>query len=109
MFGKAEKPSIAYEELCKIYRDEIANGAKASGRYLPNQETPEVNAEQKKRELLKQWSNASEELVSMIEKWDEKDLDRYLLPHPILGNLTLREMIFFTIYHNLRYASQEGD
>ena len=26
-----------------------------------------------------------------------------------LGKLTLREMLFFTIYHNLRHASQEGD
>ena len=109
MLGKAEKPSVSYEELCKIYRDELAKGALASGRYLPDQESPSENAEQKKKDLLEQWSTASDELVSVVELWDENDLDNYLLPHPILGKLTVREMIFFTIYHNLRHASLAGD
>jgi len=109
MLGKAEKPSLSYEELCKTYRDELAKGAQASGRYLPNQESPSENPEQKKRDLLKEWSTASDELVLGVEKWDENDLDEYLLPHPILGKLTVREMIFFTIYHNLRHASLAGD
>ena len=109
MFGKPQKSSITYEELCKIYRDEIAKGAQASGRYLPTQENPDENAEEKKKELLDQFSKASSDLVSVAEKWDENELDQYLLPHPILGKLTIREMLFFTIYHNLRHASQEGD
>jgi uncharacterized damage-inducible protein DinB len=109
MFGKPDKASMTYEELCQIYRDEIARGAQAAGRYLPNQEKPDSNAETKKRELLEHFSKASTELVSAVEKWDEKELDDYLLPHPILGKLTIREMLFFTIYHNLRHASQEGD
>ena len=29
----------------------------------------------------------------------EHKLDRCILPHPLLGKLTLREMIYFTIYH----------
>jgi len=36
-------------------------------------------------------------------------VDQYQLPHPVLGKLTIREMLFFTIYHNLRHASQAGD
>ena len=109
MFGKPEKPSVTYEELCQIYRIELAKGAQASGRYLPYQENPDANAEEKKQELLDQWSKASADLVSIAEKWNENDLDGYLLPHPLIGKLTIREMLFFTIYHNLRHASQEGD
>ncbi len=110
MFGKPQKLSVTYEELCQTYRDEIAKGAQASGRYLPNQENPNVkSAEEKKKELLDQWANANKELVSVAEKWEENELDQYLLPHPILGKLTIREILFFTIYHNLRHASQEGD
>jgi len=67
------------------------------------------NAEEKKAELLQQWSKASTELVETAGKWNESDLDVYLLPHPLIGKLTIREMLFFTIYHNLRHASQEGD
>lgn len=109
MFGKSEKSSMTYEELCKLYRDEIARGAKASGRYLPDQETPKDDAQAKKQNLLEQLSKANQELALVLEKWEDEDLDAYLLPHPLIGKLTLREMIFFTIYHNLRHASLEGD
>ena len=108
MFGKPERPSRSYEEICTIYRDEIARGAQASGRYLPNQENPE-NFEEKKMELIEQFSRAGADLVSVVEKWSEIELDSCLLPHPLIGKLTIREMLYFTIYHNLRHASQEGD
>ena len=108
VFGKPEKPSMTYEELCQIYRNAIAKGGQAFGRYLPDQQTP-ADTEKAKSDLLNQFSKASAELVSVAEKWNESELDEYLLPHPLIGKLTIREMLFFTIYHNLRHASQEGD
>jgi uncharacterized damage-inducible protein DinB len=109
VFGKADKPSRTYEEVCKTYRDEIAKGAKASGRFLPNEDVPEENREAFKEQQLQQLSKAVADLVSACENWDEAALDQFQIPHPIMGNLTIREMLFFTIYHNLRHASQEGD
>jgi hypothetical protein len=109
MFGKPGKNSMTYEELCQLYRDAIANGGQASGRYLPDQQSPREQAEEKKKNILEDWSRASDELVSAAGKWEESELDRYQLPHPLLGKLTVREMLYFTVYHNLRHASQEGD
>jgi len=109
MFGKPEKSFMAHEELCRIYRDEIAKGARASGHFLPDQENPADKAEEKKKGLPDQWSKAGAELVSMAQKRDDGELDQYQLPHPILGKLTISEMLYFTIYHNFRHASQEGD
>jgi uncharacterized damage-inducible protein DinB len=108
MFGKAEHPSRAYDEICKIYVDEIVKGAQASGRFLPNQESPSQPEEQKK-ELLYQLNKASTSLISALEKWQDMELDQYQLPHPILGKITIREILFFTIYHTLRHARLEGD
>lgn len=110
MFGKPEKPSRSYDEICEFYRGELAKGAQASGRYLPDQENPGAQAEEIKRQLIEKWTKAGDELVSAAEAWwSEVELDQYQLPHPILGNLTVREMLFFTIYHSLRHASLEGD
>jgi uncharacterized damage-inducible protein DinB len=109
MFGKPEKPSVTYEELCRIYREAIAQGGQASGRYLPEQMSPVDDGEEQKKNLLAEWRDASGELVSTAEKWQENDLDQYQLPHPLLGKLTIREMLYFVIYHNLRHATQEGD
>jgi hypothetical protein len=108
VLGKASNPSRSYDEICRVYRETIASGGKASGRYLPDQETPS-EPEIKKRTLLDEWLKASQDLIAVAETWDESDLDEYQLPHPLIGNLTVREMLFFTIYHNLRHASQEGD
>ncbi len=109
MFGTPEKPSMSYAELCQVYRDAIAKGGQASGRYLPEQQNPQRDAEEQKKTLLDRWSKTGDELVSVAKSWEENDLDRYRLPHPLLGKLTIREMLYFTIYHNLRHASQEGD
>jgi uncharacterized damage-inducible protein DinB len=38
-------------------------------------------------------------LVAALERWSDRNLDRIQLPHPILGKITAREMVFFTIYH----------
>ncbi|HNQ94228.1 MAG TPA: DinB family protein [Anaerolineales bacterium] len=108
MFGSPNQPSRSYEAICQVYKDTLAAGGVASGKFLPDQKTPD-NPETNKQELLKQFSNASADLVSVAEKWSEDDLDGYLLPHPLIGKLTIREMLYFTIYHNLRHASQEGD
>lgn len=31
--------------------------------------------------------------------WSETQLDSYLLPHPVLGRVTVREMLMFTLFH----------
>ena len=108
MFGKAQHTSRSFEEICKIYSDEIAKGAKAAGRFLP-EDTQVEDREQAKQAQLEKVSKVIENLISALEKCEEDALDQCQLPHPIIGNLTLREMLFFTIHHNLRHASHEGD
>jgi hypothetical protein len=108
LFGKPVNRSRNYEEICRIYGDEIAKGAKAGGNFLPNQETPDT-PEENKEELLGQLSMELDKLLSAIEKWEENDLDEVQLPHPIIGKITIREILFFTIHHNLRHASPQGD
>jgi hypothetical protein len=38
-------------------------------------------------------------LENASEPWREEDLDRYRLPHPVLGLVTVREMLMFTLFH----------
>lgn len=108
MFGKPDRASQTYEEICYIYKAEIAKGAVAGGSFLPKQEDP-ADPEERKSAVLGELSKAVEKLVSNLEKYEENALDEVQLPHPLLGNLTMREMLYFTVYHNLRHASQEGD
>jgi hypothetical protein len=44
-------------------------------------------------------------LGDALGNWSERTLDRTRMPHPILGRITAREMVFFMIYH----GSSGGD
>lgn len=108
MFGHPANPSKTYEEICSMYRDAIAKGGQASGSFLPDPIVPE-NMEQAKAGLLNQFNQAVDKLLAKLETWEEDALDKTQLPHPLIGKLTVREMLYFTTYHILRHASQEGD
>jgi len=94
-FGRSNRPSKSYEQLVEKYKYKLAQGGKASGPFIP----PVVLFE-KKLSLLKRYERQKKNFIEKVQKQKESDLDRYILPHPLLGKLTLREMLFFTIYHN---------
>ena len=38
-------------------------------------------------------------LIEKFRKWTEHDLDTYLLPHPLMGKMTIREVVMWTAHH----------
>lgn len=95
LFGKTNRPSRTYDELVTKYKTKLAAGGKASGPFIP----PVIGFE-KKEELIRKYATHKQKLITKIEKQSERDLDSYILPHPLLGKVTLREMLYFTIHHN---------
>lgn len=94
LFGMANRPSRTFDGLVEKYQSKLKGGGKASGRFVPDKISPE-----KLDEVNNGYEEAVTGLVKKLKKWNEKDLDRYILPHPLLGKLTIREMMYFTIYH----------
>ena len=94
IWGKANRQSRRYDDLIQRYHTKLANGSKATGPFIPKNVDPE-----KGQKLTSKLENEVAQLCMSIEKFSEEDLDQYILPHPLLGKLTLREMLFFTIYH----------
>jgi DinB superfamily len=94
-FDKAAAPSRSYEEVVQAYKTVLATGVKASGNFLP-QIAEGINQEM----LQNSFAQTNASLVESIDKWNEADLDEYVIPHPVLGPLTVREMLYFTAYHN---------
>lgn len=99
LFGKANRPSKSYDELVNKYKDKLAQGGRASGGYVPK---PVSFNERNK--LQTRVIQEIKLLEKKINRFNETDLDRYILPHPLLGKLTLREMLYFTIYHVLHHT-----
>lgn len=108
LFGAVKRPSRSYAEVCKAYEDVLATGVGAGGVYLPDQQSP-ADPQTAKEKLLERLTKTGQSFADVIQNWPEAALDQYQLPHPLLGKLTVREMLFFSIYHVLRHARVEGD
>ncbi len=101
-FGLAQRPSMTYAELAAAYDARLAEGIKAEDydKVLPTEFRMPEGVEDEQAYLLQSWNESNARLLETISGWQEADLDRYQLPHPALGVLTLREMLFFTLHHN---------
>lgn len=98
LFGKAKSKSCTYQELQTRYRQILQNGGKA-GRFAPAKPKIPNDRRSWQQELIKNCQNTLSKLTSVVNNWSEEDLDQYRLPHPLIGKLSVREMLFFTIYH----------
>jgi hypothetical protein len=93
-FGKSNRPGRSYDELVAKYKGKLAAGGVASGRYIP----ASVKVADRLN-LAKSLNTKVGKLCNEVEKYTEEQLDIMILPHPLLGKLTLREMLYFTMYH----------
>jgi hypothetical protein len=101
-FGSHPGPSRSFAQIRDMYRGDLAAGAKA-GRFTPEPEAEPANASDRRREIMNAWTAVTVELTGVVAGWSEPALDRHQLPHPILGRLTVREMLAFTVYHTAHH------
>lgn len=94
-FGKPVNPSRPYEQLVADYKRTITdNGIKAPASVsaraedLTDRSVVETN-----------FAKANQGVIDALNNWTEEELEHYVIPHPALGPLTVREMICFTAYH----------
>lgn len=96
-FGASRRPSVTYDELRTRYQKALAEGGQA-GRFAPSA-AAEADAGAWRSSILGEFERVQDRLRLAIGRWTDEKLDRIQLPHPLLGDLTVREMLFFTLYH----------
>jgi DinB superfamily len=107
LFGKTNRASRSYESLTEKYKAKLAAGGRASAPFVP--QPPATGSSRDK--VLQGFTKIHEKFFRRTAALREADLDQYILPHPLLGKLTLREMLYFTIHHigHHHSAIAEGD
>lgn len=94
--GKPNRASRSYDELKAKYYKKLADGGRASGRFVPKP----IEIKYGKEKLMRNWQNATAAFqLALSKNRTEQDLDNYLAGHPLLGRITLRELCYFTIFH----------
>jgi hypothetical protein len=101
VFGKANRTSRTYDELVEKYKSKLAAGGKASAPFIP----PPIAASDREK-LSRRFLALTASMLNRINSFSEEQLDTLILPHPLLGKLTFREMLYFTIYHAEHHEKQ---
>ncbi len=98
--GNPNRPSRTYDELVAKYKLKLAQGGKATGRFIPQP----LNGKISKAKLIENWEHSTNRYLKAFEKgWKEGELDEFLVKHPLLGRITIRELCYFTIYHTIHH------
>jgi hypothetical protein len=103
LFGRPGRSSVSYDELCARYQQLLAEGGQA-GRFAPSAQSND-DLQAWRLAILGEFARVHGELRKALARWPERKLDRLQLPHPLLGKLTVREMMFFTLYHQRHHLS----
>ncbi|MFB9995537.1 DinB family protein [Deinococcus oregonensis] len=95
----AAQPSRSYADIRAFYREVLTTGVKASGRFLPDPQGTQA-------ELITHYRGSIDLLDhDLTAYWNDVDLDAFTLAHPVLGPLSVREMLLFTLYHNAHHLA----
>jgi hypothetical protein len=92
-WGYATHSSRTYEGIVDAYHVALATGGTATGTFVPLAPNPDLN------QLLDEFTQTNAALVTHLTDWTEDELDKYVIPHPLMGPLTVGEMMLFTAYH----------
>ena len=99
LFGKSDRGSRGVGVIAKKYKEDMAVAVKAPAPFVPG------NVKAKERDaLIAEHLRVGERLCRRIEKMSEHSLDTYRMPHPVMGKVTLREMIVLTYLHTDHHA-----
>lgn len=93
-FGLSERASTSNETVVKVFENAFRNGVKATAPFIPG-----LNLETSVDQLVSQGKNLLEVFISNLQNWSEEELETFNCPHPVLGKITVREILYFTIYH----------
>jgi len=104
LFGGGSGASRSFALMKTTYLERLAAGAQA-GRFAPSTRPLPPDLGGWREGVLAQFREANSAVCAKALQWDERALDRVRMPHPALGKLTVREMLFFSLYHNAHHLN----
>ena len=94
-FGKMNRENRSYDQVLMKYKTAMSKGLAPS----PNPFGPKPNDKTDRNFILNDYKIETEKFIKSLNSWNEKNLDTYVLPHPVLGKLSIRELLYFTHLH----------
>jgi len=101
-FDLSGRASRSYAEVIQVYKKRLDEGIRAEDfdRVVPMGYRFPEGITDERAYLVQSWDETNQRLINATQHWSEGELDSLQMPHAAIGRVTLREMLFFTIYHN---------
>ncbi len=95
-FGVSNRETRTYEQVVNRYQERLSKVTAGISPFSRNMRIPN---NQEKSNILLELTKQHKRLNKKFSKWEEKDLDKYILPHPLMGRMPVREIVMWTAYH----------
>ena len=101
-FGSPDRASLSYTDLVARYQSRLDDGIRAEDydTIMPTSFRMPDGIVDVQRYLVDLWNEAHDRMFGGLEAWSEADLDGVAILHPAISTISVREMLFFTIFHN---------
>lgn len=103
-FGWHRGTSRSLETLRSDYQRALSGGARAR-EFAPRALEPTDMDAPGRARVMAHHATAVTEFADAVSRWPARALDRSQLPHPLLGKLSVREMVLFTLLHNVHHVN----
>ncbi len=101
--GVSNREVRTYDEVVNRYNDRLnAN----PGVVAPAARNMTVPKTEERLALIAHLKKEKDKLIRSVHKWSDHDLDRHILPHPLMGRMPVREIIMWTAYHTEHHLKQ---
>jgi len=96
-FGKVNRDIRNYDTVVKRYQERLIEAKGKTFKGSQNMKTPSLK---EKSYILNRLQVENKKLqYKTLKRWSDKQLDSYILPHPLMGKMPVREIIMWTAYH----------
>ena len=95
-FGKANRAVRDYSTVVQRYQERLKNAEGMTFKGSRNMKVPKLKD---KDYIINRLKTECKKLQYKTKKWKDNDLDNFILPHPLMGKMPVREIVMWTAYH----------
>ena len=95
-FGKSNRDVRDYDAVVNRNNERLKD---VNGRTFGPSQNMKIPKLREKQYLIDRIQIENKKLQYKTRKWSDEQLDNYILPHPLMGKMPVREIIMWTAYH----------
>lgn len=95
MFGKPNREARSYDALVQRYQERLKEADASPPSEFKAAESRDLDP----AKIFTAYDKEVHKFLKFIDGVKDRKLDRTLLPHPLLGKLLMREILYFMHYH----------